>query len=143
MIVGDTMGQLIYLYGLTLVAFLGGSLVSVGGHNPIEAAICGQPLADGSRDVQLPGRGCGVQRCGMSAAREGPPMISTAAVSSDFADERRAAARARRRSGSLPRTPAPPSACSSYCVPRSGACGRAVSPRVFRRVTTSLGSESC
>jgi 3-deoxy-D-manno-octulosonic-acid transferase len=43
----DSMGQLQYLYGLSRVAFLGGSLVSVGGHNPIEAAICGQPLIMG------------------------------------------------------------------------------------------------
>jgi 3-deoxy-D-manno-octulosonic-acid transferase len=46
-ILADTMGQLLYLYGLSSVAFLGGSLVSVGGHNPIEAAICGQPLIMG------------------------------------------------------------------------------------------------
>ena len=41
------MGQLLYLYGVSEVAFLGGSLVPVGGHNPIEAAICGQPLLMG------------------------------------------------------------------------------------------------
>ena len=46
-IVCDIMGQLQYLYGLSDVAFLGGSLVPVGGHNPIEAALCGQPLVMG------------------------------------------------------------------------------------------------
>ncbi len=46
-IVGDTMGQLVYLYGLAEVAFIGGSLVPEGGHNPIEAAICGKPLLMG------------------------------------------------------------------------------------------------
>ena len=46
-IVCDTMGQLRYLYGLSDVAFLGGSLVPVGGHNPIEAALCRQPLVTG------------------------------------------------------------------------------------------------
>ena len=42
-IVCDTMGQLQYLYGLSEIAFLGGSLVPVGGHNPIEAALYRQP----------------------------------------------------------------------------------------------------
>ena len=46
-LLSDTMGQLLYLYGLSSVAFVGGSLVSVGGHNPIEAAICAQPLIMG------------------------------------------------------------------------------------------------
>jgi 3-deoxy-D-manno-octulosonic-acid transferase len=43
----DTMGQLTYLYGLSEVAFLGGSFAEIGGHNPIEAAICEQPMLMG------------------------------------------------------------------------------------------------
>ncbi len=50
----DTMGQLQYLYGLSDVAFLGGSLVSVGGHNPIEAAVCEQPLIMGPETFNFP-----------------------------------------------------------------------------------------
>ena len=46
-IVCDAMGQLQTLYGLSQVAFLGGSLVPFGGHNPIEAALCRQPLVIG------------------------------------------------------------------------------------------------
>lgn len=46
-IVCDIMGQLQTLYGLSEIAFLGGSLVPAGGHNPIEAALCGQPLLAG------------------------------------------------------------------------------------------------
>ena len=53
-IVGDTMGELVYLYGLSSIAYLGGSLVSVGGHNPIEAAICGQPLLMGPETFNFP-----------------------------------------------------------------------------------------
>ena len=53
-ILGDTMGELLYLYGLSRVAFLGGSLVSVGGHNPIEAAVCGQPLLMGPETFNFP-----------------------------------------------------------------------------------------
>ena len=46
-LVVDAMGRLIYLYGVADVAFLGGSLVPVGGHNPIEAAAHGIPLLMG------------------------------------------------------------------------------------------------
>ena len=53
-LLGDTMGQLQYLYGLSSIAFLGGSLVSVGGHNPIEAAVCGQPLVMGPETFNFP-----------------------------------------------------------------------------------------
>ena len=47
-LVCDEMGQLLYLYALSDVAFLGGSLVPVGGHNPIEPALFRQPLLMGS-----------------------------------------------------------------------------------------------
>ena len=53
-IVGDTMGQLLYLYGVSEVAFIGGSLVPVGGHNPIEAAICAKPLLMGPETFNFP-----------------------------------------------------------------------------------------
>ena len=46
-ILGDTMGELLYLYGLADIAFVGGSLVTVGGHNPIEPALCGVPIVMG------------------------------------------------------------------------------------------------
>jgi len=50
----DTLGELILFYGLSQAAFLGGSLVSVGGHNPIEAAICAQPLLMGPHSFNFP-----------------------------------------------------------------------------------------
>lgn len=43
----DTMGELIYFYGLARVAFVGGSLVDVGGHNPMEPASLGVPMLMG------------------------------------------------------------------------------------------------
>ena len=52
-VVGDRMGVLQTLYGLSQVAFIGGSLVPRGGHNPIEAAICGQPLLMGPSDFNF------------------------------------------------------------------------------------------
>jgi 3-deoxy-D-manno-octulosonic-acid transferase len=52
-ILGDTMGQLIYLYGVAQIAFIGGSLVKHGGHNPIEAAATGLPLIMGPHDFNF------------------------------------------------------------------------------------------
>lgn len=47
LLLGDLMGELIALYGLADVAFLGGSLRPCGGHNPIEPAWHGLPLFSG------------------------------------------------------------------------------------------------
>ena len=43
----DTIGELARLYSVALVAFVGGSLVPVGGHNPIEPALSGVPVGFG------------------------------------------------------------------------------------------------
>jgi len=40
----DTMGELAGLYRLADVAFIGGSLVAAGGHNPLEPAVAGIPV---------------------------------------------------------------------------------------------------
>ncbi|MGE0624997.1 MAG: lipid IV(A) 3-deoxy-D-manno-octulosonic acid transferase [Pseudomonadales bacterium] len=53
-ILADTMGELLYLYGLADAAFVGGSLVATGGHNPIEAAVCGQPIMMGNSVFNFP-----------------------------------------------------------------------------------------
>ncbi|MCP5149561.1 MAG: lipid IV(A) 3-deoxy-D-manno-octulosonic acid transferase [Ectothiorhodospiraceae bacterium] len=45
--VGDTMGELPVLYRASDVAFVGGSLVGVGGHNPLEPAALGLPILSG------------------------------------------------------------------------------------------------
>jgi len=47
-VVVDVMGLLRPLYSLAQVAFIGGSLVDRGGHNPIEAAIAGLPMVMGA-----------------------------------------------------------------------------------------------
>lgn len=44
---GDTMGELVLLYAAADIAFVGGSLVPVGGHNPLEPATLGLPLLFG------------------------------------------------------------------------------------------------
>jgi 3-deoxy-D-manno-octulosonic-acid transferase len=43
----DTMGELLYLYACADIAFVGGSLVDVGGHNPMEPASLGKPVVMG------------------------------------------------------------------------------------------------
>lgn len=46
-ILGDTMGELILLYGVSDIAFVGGSLVDQGGHNPLEPALHHLPIIMG------------------------------------------------------------------------------------------------
>jgi 3-deoxy-D-manno-octulosonic-acid transferase len=43
----DTIGELASVYSLASVAFVGGSLVSAGGHNPLEPAQFGVPIVMG------------------------------------------------------------------------------------------------
>lgn len=52
-VVGDVMGQLLALYGLAEVAFVGGSLVPHGGHNPIEPALLALPIVAGPADFNF------------------------------------------------------------------------------------------
>ncbi|MGO3701008.1 MULTISPECIES: lipid IV(A) 3-deoxy-D-manno-octulosonic acid transferase [Halomonas] len=44
---GDTLGELAVLYGAGQVAFVGGSLVPLGGHNVLEPAALGKPVLSG------------------------------------------------------------------------------------------------
>ncbi|GGC83265.1 lipid IV(A) 3-deoxy-D-manno-octulosonic acid transferase [Marinobacter halophilus] len=44
---GDTMGELMMLYGVSDLAFVGGSLIERGGHNPLEPAAWGIPVFSG------------------------------------------------------------------------------------------------
>lgn len=43
----DAMGQLAILYAVADLVFIGGSLVDIGGHNPLEAAVCGRGVVTG------------------------------------------------------------------------------------------------
>ncbi len=47
-LLGDTMGELMLLYAASDLAFVGGSLVPVGGHNTLEPAALGIPIIVGS-----------------------------------------------------------------------------------------------
>lgn len=46
-LLGDTMGELLFLYALADSAFVGGSLVPNGGHNLLEPAALGKPVLSG------------------------------------------------------------------------------------------------
>ena len=43
----DTLGELKVFYGISDIAFIGGSLIERGGHNPLEAAVYGLPILSG------------------------------------------------------------------------------------------------
>jgi 3-deoxy-D-manno-octulosonic-acid transferase len=46
-ILGDSMGEMLRWYAAADIAFIGGSLVKTGGHNPLEATILGVPVVSG------------------------------------------------------------------------------------------------
>ncbi|MCQ4321285.1 lipid IV(A) 3-deoxy-D-manno-octulosonic acid transferase [Stutzerimonas stutzeri] len=46
-LLGDTMGELLFLFALADAAFVGGSLVPTGGHNLLEPAALGKPVLTG------------------------------------------------------------------------------------------------
>lgn len=46
-ILGDSMGEMLLWYAAADVAFIGGSLVKTGGHNPLEATALGLPVVSG------------------------------------------------------------------------------------------------
>ena len=46
-LLGDTMGEMMSMFGVSNAAFIGGSLVKRGGHNPLEPAAFGLPLTMG------------------------------------------------------------------------------------------------
>jgi 3-deoxy-D-manno-octulosonic-acid transferase len=49
----DTIGELASVYSLAAVAFVGGSLVPAGGHNPLEPAQFGVPIVTGLYDANF------------------------------------------------------------------------------------------
>lgn len=49
----DTIGLLAYCYAIAPVAFIGGSLVDCGGHNPVEAVLAGSAVVSGPFDANF------------------------------------------------------------------------------------------
>ena len=97
-VVGDTMGELQKLYAASDVAFVGGSLVEVGGHNILEASAVGVPVLFGPHMFQAEEVSSMALECG--AARRVSDVVSlTDAVRSciersELRDTAAAAARA-------------------------------------------------
>lgn len=52
-LLGDTMGELLLLYGCADVATVGGSLIEHGGHNSLEPAAWGLPLVNGPSEFNF------------------------------------------------------------------------------------------
>jgi 3-deoxy-D-manno-octulosonic-acid transferase len=52
-VIADVMGELLMLYGCADLAFVGGSLIERGGHNPLEPAAWGLPIITGSSDYNF------------------------------------------------------------------------------------------
>jgi 3-deoxy-D-manno-octulosonic-acid transferase len=63
-IVLDTMGELATLYSLCTVAFIGGSLVPIGGHNVLEPAVFAKPLLFGPHMHHFPELAALLQQAG-------------------------------------------------------------------------------
>jgi 3-deoxy-D-manno-octulosonic-acid transferase len=109
-LIGDVMGSLLTLYGVADIAFVGGSLVPVGGHNPIEAAVWGIPVvmgpfdfnfADVLDDFRAAGAVIGVNDA-MSLARTLAELVAAPEWARDIGA--RGAELVRRRAGALERT---------------------------------------
>ncbi|WP_026971212.1 lipid IV(A) 3-deoxy-D-manno-octulosonic acid transferase [Aliagarivorans marinus] len=60
----DTMGELMLMYAAADIAFIGGSLVPVGGHNYLEAAAMDLPMVAGSHDFNFSDISQQLQACG-------------------------------------------------------------------------------
>lgn len=61
----DTIGELKRFYGLANVAFVGGSLVPVGGHNPLESALWQCPVVTGPHLENFEAMAKAMQRAGL------------------------------------------------------------------------------
>lgn len=53
-ILGDTMGEMMMMYGVSDIAFVGGSLVKHGGHNPLEPLAFKIPVISGKHTFNFP-----------------------------------------------------------------------------------------
>jgi 3-deoxy-D-manno-octulosonic-acid transferase len=91
----DTMGELGHFYRLAGIAFIGGSLVAKGGHNPFEAARLGCAVLHGPDMSNCAGMAAGLAAGGaaetVSGAAELAQAVSALLVDSKLRSERAAA----------------------------------------------------
>jgi 3-deoxy-D-manno-octulosonic-acid transferase len=75
-LLGDTLGELLCFYGACDVAFVGGSLVPVGGHNMIEPAAWGIPVVCGPHLHNFSTVSSLIQESGGLAVAETPQQLA-------------------------------------------------------------------
>ena len=83
---GDTMGDVPLFYAAANVAFVGGSLVPVGGHNLLEPAALGRPVVTGPHLFHTQDIADKFEKLGASIAVNTASQLGTA-VADLFADE--------------------------------------------------------
>jgi len=71
---GDTMGELLLLYGAAEVAFVGGSFMPIGGHNVLEPAALGKAIITGESCFNF------VEACGLLSAAQALYKVPDASV---------------------------------------------------------------
>lgn len=109
-LLGDTLGELLCFYGACDVAFVGGSLVPIGGHNMIEPAAWGIPVVCGPHLHNFSTVSSLIQESGGLAVAETPQQLADKIASWLSNKEERIAAGdnaqqvALRNSGALGRT---------------------------------------
>ena len=74
----DTLGELRTFYAASDVAFVGGSLVPVGGHNVLEPAMVGLPIVFGPHVDNFRMICAGLAEAGGAIAADGAPAVSAA-----------------------------------------------------------------
>jgi 3-deoxy-D-manno-octulosonic-acid transferase len=94
----DQMGELQLFYGMADIAFVGGSLIAAGGHNPLEPAAAGVPTLFGPNMFNFREISEGILACGAAIQVENAEAFTNAA-SQLLAD-----ARARMEMGAAGRT---------------------------------------
>lgn len=83
----DTIGELMYFYNVADLAFVGGSLVPIGGHNPMEPASLGVPVIMGPYQQNIDDIGAMFQEAqGMIVCDSASAL--TLAIDKVFTDER-------------------------------------------------------
>ncbi len=93
----DTHGELAAFYRLGIAAFVGGTLVPVGGHNVLEPALAGVPVLFGPHTANFRQHAAGLERCGggLKVASAGALAKRWARLLSSPRAARRAGAHAR------------------------------------------------
>jgi 3-deoxy-D-manno-octulosonic-acid transferase len=88
----DTLGELLAFYAAADVAYVGGSLVPIGGHNLLEPAMLGKPVLSGPQYFNSPEAAARLGECGaLQVIQDGAALAD--AVAALLSDPRMAAQR--------------------------------------------------